>query len=238
MMTLSARSMAPELMDDPSIAFSEFAETLRHIERINHWTGAYRPTIQAIEYFVATRNHPKNIPLRILDIGSGHGDMLRCIARWAQLRGQAVELVGLDMNPWAAQAARNATPENLPVEYITADVLQYTPRENFHLIINALFLHHLTDATAAQVLRWMTTHADYGWFVNDLHRHVVAQYFIFVAVRMARLNRLVQHDAPLSVARAFTRNDWHKLFSLAQLDAVRGCVLWHWPFRWGVRYDV
>ena len=43
---------------------------------------------------------------RLLDVGFGHGDMLRAIARWARRRGIAVDLVGVDLNPKSEAAAR------------------------------------------------------------------------------------------------------------------------------------
>ena len=44
----------------------------------------------------------------ILDVGSGYGDMLRLIDRWARARSLDVRLLGLDRNPWAARAAERA----------------------------------------------------------------------------------------------------------------------------------
>ena len=44
-------------------------------------------------------------PWRILDVGFGAGDMLARIARWADARGVAVELAGVDLNPKSAPVA-------------------------------------------------------------------------------------------------------------------------------------
>jgi len=44
-------------------------------------------------------------PVHIVDVGSGGGDLLRQIAGWARRRDIAVQLTGIDMNPYAARAA-------------------------------------------------------------------------------------------------------------------------------------
>jgi hypothetical protein len=43
---------------------------------------------------------------------------------------------------------------------------------------------------------------------------------------------LVQHDAPLSVARAFRREDWVELLERAGI--ARYELRWRWAFRWQV----
>ena len=71
-------------------------------------------------------------------------------------------------------------------------------------MISALFTHHLDDTLLIRFLRWMEGHAALGWFSNDLHRHAVSHTFARAMVASLPVNRLVVHDAPLSVARAFT----------------------------------
>ena len=48
------------------------------------------------------------------------------------------------------------------------------------------------------------------------------------------VNRLVVHDAPLSVARAFTRADWERLLADSRLRPGAVSVEWFTPFRYGV----
>ncbi|HSK41492.1 MAG TPA: hypothetical protein VK943_17130, partial [Arenibaculum sp.] len=104
---LPRRSAAAELMDGGGIGDDEFARCLRELERINRLTLAYRPTLRWLDRLV--RAHPPaSLPggrLRILDVGSGGGDGLRRIARWAGRMGVPVELTGVDLNPQAARAA-------------------------------------------------------------------------------------------------------------------------------------
>lgn len=235
MLSLSHRVDQNELMDDPGISFPEFQQTLGEIEKINRMTGAYRPTLKAIES-LAKKPRPDKKTLRILDIGFGNGDFLRHIADWAKQKGIAVDLTGVDLNPWAECAAQATTPLTLKIQYVTRDIFEFVPPEPYHIIINSLFTHHLTHDEIVRVMQWMMRHASLGWFINDLHRHIIPYFFIRSYVRCFSFNRLVRHDAPLSVARAFTRQDWQGLTHQAKLSESNVQISWHWPFRYGVFY--
>jgi len=70
-----------------------------------------------------------------------------------------------------------------------------------------------------------------GWFVNDLHRHAVPYHFFRSFARAARFHRFVQHDGPVSVARAFVRSDWDRLLAEASIARETVDVRWWVPFR-------
>src|SRR3546814_17453349 len=80
----------------------------------------------------------------------------------------------------------------------------------------------------------MERHAALGWFVNDIHRHPLPYHFIRHAVRLAHMNRLVLHDAPVSVGRAFVRRDWLALIAEAGLAPDDVEIVWRLPFTYGV----
>jgi hypothetical protein len=235
MFTLTQRIKKNEMMDDPNIPFAEFQQTLSEIEKINRLTNAYGPTLNALELLVQKERCKKN-PLRILDIGFGNGDHLRRIHLWAQERGIAVSLTGIDLNPWAKQAAHAATVPGQKICFLTKNIFDHVPSLPYHIIVNSLFTHHLTNDEIIRVLKWMTQQSLLGWFVNDLHRHVVPYHFIRTFVRVLDFNRLVRNDAPLSVARAFTREDWLKLIARTKINDKNVKITWHWPFRYGVFY--
>ncbi|MBF0492685.1 MAG: methyltransferase domain-containing protein [Deltaproteobacteria bacterium] len=180
--------------------------------------------------------HPEDKPIRILDIGFGNGDYLRRIYEWAQKQKLKVDLSGVDLNPWAKKAAQKLTPKGLPIRYFTSNVFDFKPDEPYHIILNSLFTHHLSNEEIIKVMQWMTANAQWGWFINDLHRHCLPYYFIRYYVRLQNYNRLVRNDAPLSVARSFTRKDWENLIQRSGLEEKHLHVSWYWPFRYGVTY--
>lgn len=238
MISFAQRSTQSEIMDDDQISYEEFAQTLRQIAIINRIVGAYRPTLGALEYFLKKHHKDKQEPLRILDIGCGFGDMLRKIHVWANAHNVNVELAGVDYSPWSKQAALAHTPEKMQIAYHTADIFTFKNDKKFDVIINSLFTHHLSDENIVGVLKWMCDNTCYGFFINDLHRHALPYNFIKTFVHTFPFNRLIRNDAPLSVARSFTRKEWLEYARSAHLNPNRLNVTWHWPFRWGVRYDI
>lgn len=234
---LLKRSHQVELMDDPTISYFEFAETLKQLEQINRQTRAYFPTLEAMEYFLNTNSLHSSESLRILDIGFGYGDSLRKVFYWAEKKGITVELSGVDLNPWSKKAAEQATPKKMKISYQTKNIFEFKPKKRYHIIFNSLMTHHLIDKEIVQLMRWMAQNSLWGWFINDLHRHFVPYYFIRIATSLGRFNRLIRNDAPLSVARAFVRKDWKRLIDQSRLNPQQLDIRWHWPFRLGVRYD-
>ena len=172
MIDLRARSAAPELMDAEATDLATFEACLRDLERINRWTGAYRITLRWLERLL--ERHRRTERLVVLDVGSGYGDMLRRIAAFADRRGMAVDLIGVDLNPHAAVAARRATPPERPIRYLTGDVFDLPSSIRPDVVISALFAHHLDDSRLVRFLGWMDERARLGWLVNDLRRHAVA----------------------------------------------------------------
>ena len=222
MRSFAARSSQEELMDTAPVDYAEFAECLQDLAHINRLTLAYRPTLAFLDNVV--RQHPGR-PLTILDAGSGGGDVLRVVAAWAERRGVHVSLIGVDLHPHARQAAEAmGTAPNL--RYVSADIFSFEPATPVDVILSSLFTHHLSHTQLTEFIAWMEHRALLGWCINDLHRHWLPYYFIRHAAPLLSRNRLIRHDAPVSVARGFTRADWESL-------RPEGTSLhWWFPFRW------
>lgn len=231
----SVRSLRSELMDTEPVGFEEFRACLVDLARVNRMTLAYRPTLaffDRLEAHLAKRGGLER-PLEILDVGCGYGDMLREVARWAERRGVDVSLTGIDLNPWSQRAAAEATPAATSIRWVTADAFAYQPPpgRTVDVIISSLFTHHLPDSLVVKFLAWMEATAEKAWFVNDLHRHPLPYYWFLYFAKVARLHRFVQHDGPVSIARAFDAADWRHLIAQAGIDAASTDVSWRVPFR-------
>jgi hypothetical protein len=173
-------------------------------------------------------------PVSILGIGSGGGDMLRKIWKWAQQRGRETYLTGVDLNPWSKQSAESVTPPDAPIQYESADIFSFDPDRHADFIISSLFTHHLTENEVVKFLRCMDTHATRLWFINDLHRHPLPFFLIRYVTRLLGFGHMVQNDGPISVARAFTAADWRRLVAEAGISLERISINWFFPFRYCV----
>jgi 2-polyprenyl-3-methyl-5-hydroxy-6-metoxy-1,4-benzoquinol methylase len=220
----SGRASLPEIMDDAGLDAATYAAVIADLARVNTITRARPPTLAWLKRQAAGMNS-----FTLVDVGFGHGDMLRAIARWARGTGIAAELVGVDLNPRSAPVAEAATDPGLRVRYVTgrAEALDVAP----DFIISSLVAHHMDDAELAAFIGWMDTAARRGWLINDLHRHPIAWAGFRALAAVLGWHPVVAHDGALSVRRAFTRADWARLLAAAGVSAQ---VRWHIPFRWTV----
>jgi SAM-dependent methyltransferase len=208
-------------MDQPC-SRAELRTCLKHLAWVNRVLFGYRPTLHWLEALNLnqTRTRGANSPLRILDVGSGYGDTLRRIEQCAQRQSIAVELTGLDLNPDAAAIAAEASPPTSRIQWVTGDVFAYTPHQHPHLVITSLFTHHLADDEVVRFLQWLETNALNGWFINDLSRNITPYRLFRLFSRVMRLHPFVQHDGPVSIARAFVPEDWQGYCTAAGLTAT------------------
>jgi len=229
---LSQRSTDSELMDTESVSFAEFHDCLRTLSIINTFSLAYRPTLRWFEQMMAGAGSERSIS--VIDVGCGGGDMLRQIWKWAKGRHFDLELIGIDVNPWSKKSAEQLTPKNAPIRFETANVFSLDSNLRADFIISSLFAHHLTDDELVRFIRWMDGHATRGWFINDLHRHPLPRFLLKYALRLFFKNRMIRHDGPVSVARAFTASEWRHFLKEAGIPAERTRIEWFFPFRYGV----
>ena len=226
---LRHRSHAPELMDGDAVPQEVFAACIEDLATVNTVTLARRPTLAFVDRALEATRPDRT--LTILDVGFGAGDMLRAVARLLARKGRRARLVGFDVNPRSEPVARRLTPEAMEIDYRTGDAFAFP--DPVDLVISSLVTHHMDDAQIVQFLDWMERRATLGWFVNDLHRHWLAYHGFRGLAAAMRWHRFVRHDGPLSVARAFRRDDWDVLVGRAGL-AGRPKVRWVFPFRYCV----
>jgi 2-polyprenyl-3-methyl-5-hydroxy-6-metoxy-1,4-benzoquinol methylase len=212
----------PELMDG-ECSYEDFRGCLRSLEQINRWLLGYRPTLA----WLTGLAHGLRDPVHIVDVGSGGGDLLRQIAGWARRRGIAVELTGIDLNPYAARAAAESTPKELGIAWVTGNALAYRPERPVDIVVSSLTAHHLEDEEIIALLRWMEATAQAGWFINDLERSKWSCRMFGLVEGMVGWHRFVRHDGPASFLRAFREEDWVRLLTAAEVPR-EAVTVEHW----------
>jgi 2-polyprenyl-3-methyl-5-hydroxy-6-metoxy-1,4-benzoquinol methylase len=225
-MDLSRRSNEAELMDEATTSPADYARCLADLEMVNRVTFTHGPTLRWLEK--ATAALRPGAPISILDVASGHGDLLRAIHRWSVKRGITVRLEGIDLNPRSAVAAAQATPPEMTITWRTGDVFAYRPASPPDFIVSSQFTHHLDDVQVVTFLTWLERNATWGWFVADLHRHAIPYYGFRLLARLMGWHPIVRYDGTVSIARSFRRPDWERLTALA---GVRAEIRWHPMFR-------
>ena len=211
----TAPSELPEWMDEPC-SYEDFRQCLVDLGQVNRLTLSYRPTLDFLDRLTATKQQQT---LRIVDVGSGGGDMLHCVERWAKRRGIEVALTGIDLNPHAARAAREFTPVTSAIEWITGDAFTYT--EPVDVVLSSLFTHHLEELEIVRFMAWSEAVARRGWFVNDLCREVTPYKLFGLLAKAMRWHRFMQHDGPVSFRRSFREEDWERMLREAGIANAR-----------------
>ncbi|WP_299826416.1 methyltransferase domain-containing protein [uncultured Pontibacter sp.] len=224
---LKYRSNEPELMDDLTLSGEELRRNLAELEVINNWLGGHKVVLDALEQITKNGNHT----LRIADIGCGGGDTLKSIAKWTRRKSIKVELEGIDANDFMVQYARNRCAEFPEISINQYDVFSGAfALQKYDVVVCSLFCHHFTDKQLVQMFRQLYKQAKYKVIINDLHRHWLAYYSIKYITAAFSGSRLVKNDAPLSVWRAFKREE---LEELVQQAGIQNYTLkWMWAFRW------
>ncbi|HEX2607666.1 MAG TPA: methyltransferase domain-containing protein [Flavisolibacter sp.] len=231
MPSFQKRSDQKELLDRPDIPFDAIRKNMQELDVINRYLGGHAITLAGLEE--VTQKCSVARPLRITEIGCGGGDNLRAIKRWAQRKGRAVRLCGIDLNPECIRFAREQ-PENEGIEFQQSDYRDVSFGSLPDVLFSSLFCHHFSDEELVFMLRWMQDHSKTGFFINDLHRHPVAYYSIKGLTQLFSGSYLVKNDAPLSVQRGFTRKEWTAILQKAGISRLK--VHWRWAFRWLLTY--
>lgn len=224
---LSSRSRRAELMDAPDVDSAALDHAMRHLEIINRALNGYGPSLAGIRQVLP----PGRKDFSLLDVGCGSGDTLRSIARWCRRQGLSGRLTGIELSEQSADRAAEACRGFPEITIRHQDIFAMPAGSCYDIVHSALVLHHFSkDDDVVNVLRHMGQIAGLGVIVNDLHRHPMAYHSIRMLTGAMSKSPILRNDAPLSVARAFTRSELHKFAVRAGLQDVK--VQWHWAFRW------
>jgi trans-aconitate methyltransferase len=228
---LSRRNISTQLMDSADTDFEIFRACLVDLSKVNYLTLAYRPTLRFFEHLARSGRLPSDRTVNVVDVGSGFGDMVRKIDRWAVRRGFKVDLTGIDQNPLSVPAAEEVPALGRPIRFVTADIFAYQPSSQVDIVISSQMTHQMDDTSLIRFISWMEANAAIGWFVNDLRRNAIPYHLFDVASRALRFHEFVQHDGPVSIACAFDVGDWRRLLDSAGIPRATAKIGRAFPYR-------
>ncbi len=223
-MNLRQRSYQKELLDNELLSFADVQQNMQELDVINTWLGGHRITLKGFNQVRGAQTK-----IHVCEIGCGGGDNLLAIYRWCKRHRVEVTFTGIDIKEECIAFAKTKKSLPLCVNWMVSDYRQVQFADKPDIIFSSLFCHHFTDEQLVAQLQWMQQHAKVGFFINDLHRHPLAYYSIQLITRFFSHSHLVKNDAPLSVARGFSREDWQQLFGQAGISSFQ--IQWQWAFR-------
>lgn len=218
--SLDRRERQPETMDQPGLDPVQHAAALRGLARINFVSRS--ASILWPELAVFARHCNRSI--RILDLACGGGDVTAALRRRAAKARLPVVVEGCDISATAVNVAK----ANGGGRVFQLDVLRTSLPEGYDATVCSLFLHHLHDDDAVELLRKMAA-ASQLVLVNDLSRGGMGLLLAHLACRVLTRSDVVRMDAPISVRAAFTPDEAMALATRAGLEGAT--VRSAWPCR-------
>jgi SAM-dependent methyltransferase len=195
------RSYEPELLDGQEYTKDELFRNLRELYWVNRWLGGHNGSVWLTRKCLQSGFLPDSV----VDIGCGGGDTLEVLQKKFVGLMPRANWIGTDLNPLCLDYAMANHPGS-GIQYWQSDFREIPPsgRVLFHA---SLFFHHFREDEIASFIR--TIHSQgHGLLINDLERHFLAWAGIRLIAAYPGLSRLFRNDAPLSVRRGFTTDEW------------------------------
>ena len=210
---------------DGGLGAADLAATLTDVDRLNAWFGGYALTLREIGRLAAAV--PRERALRVVDVGGGSAAFAVRVAEWARRSGRAVRVVVVDRDPTTLRLARETVATYPEIVLVRGDAAALPCRERgADIVTSALTLHHLEPAQAAVGLREMAAAARIAVVVNDLLRRRLSLGLVWLATRLLGCHPISRHDGPLSVRRAYSRDE---LRALAEKAGARRLTIREYP---------
>jgi 2-polyprenyl-3-methyl-5-hydroxy-6-metoxy-1,4-benzoquinol methylase len=225
---LAQRHRQAEIMDFAELDTEDHMRALAGLGRINFFSRGAAPLRRALAGLV---REVGGVPLRVLDLACGGGDVPIAIARWARRTGRKIEIHGCDISSRAIEYARKrAARRGVPVTFFQLDLLEGPLPDDYDVMTCSLFLHHLDEPDAIELLRQMAAAARRCVLVDDLIRSVRGYALALIGCRVLSRSWVVHQDGPISVGGAFTTDE---ALHLARQAGLEGATLrCHWPQRY------
>ncbi len=224
-MTFKTRSYQKELLDADDIPFDDIKRNMEELNFINTKLGGHGISVNGLQALLGERKQ-----IHVCEIGCGGGDNLLALLRFCRKKNITVRFTGIDIKQSCIDfaATRQALVTN--TTWLVSDYQKVIFESKPDIIFSSLFCHHFTNEELMVQLKWMKKNSHVGFFINDLQRHWLAYYSIKILTQIFSKSYLVKNDAPLSVARGFTKQDWQHIFTAAGIENY--AIKWKWAFRY------
>ncbi|TAM59455.1 methyltransferase domain-containing protein [bacterium] len=198
------RVVAPELIDDPGVDFTELLASARGLEAANHRFGGHAVVLRELRRL---RRDGKAVA-HVLDVGAGFGDLAEAIVAWGRRQGEPIEVLCVDRHPVILDLARQRHGDVPGVTFVAGDGRALTLDDrSTDVAVCTLMLHHVEPSDAVLLLAELRRVSRVTPVVADLVRGAVPYALVWLWSRVLARDRLSRHDGPLSVRRAYTPDE-------------------------------
>lgn len=214
------------MMDGP-LGEAEHHAALAGLERLNVLAFSVRPFWQEIRPLAAASPRP----LRVVDVACGGGGLVAGLRRAAHRAGISLEVDGCDRSPTAVAFAEARAPHypKATGRFFVQDILAEGVPAGYDVVVNSLFLHHLSEADATAFLADAAAKATRLLLLSDILRTRLGWWMVRLACTTLGGSRVVVEDGQTSLRAAFTTAELQALARSAGLP--HASFRRHWPER-------
>jgi 2-polyprenyl-3-methyl-5-hydroxy-6-metoxy-1,4-benzoquinol methylase len=199
------RARAREVLDREGASPPGLA-ILSELSRVYEKTGVLdRMTALVGSQLLASTGRAER-PLRVLEIGTRDGVLIRRIAEWASRHGISVELHAVEFQESLADLARSrSTEEGIPVSihHCASPSLRELGDDEFDVVCSLFTLHHFEEAETADLLVACDRLSRQQCLHVDLNRSRWVSGLIWLVYTVLGCRR-ARPDGVLSVRRSHT----------------------------------
>lgn len=212
------RTDRPEHMDLDATPTPVRVQIIEGLALWNRLVRAYPTFVRAVAPLIeAAATSASERPVRVLELASGHGELLAHIADWAAAREIDVELVGSDIVPaYVELGERKARERGVPVQYRVLDALDLGQLEDceFDVLVLSQTLHHFAPGQVARLFAEGSRVARTGALFLDPARSLAVLAFVG-AVTRAFFAKPMHEDAVTSMRKVRTDAEYELLAGIA-----------------------
>lgn len=192
-----------ELMDDPSCDPRRLAATYRRFGAVNRLVSGWGRIWRAR---LGPRLAELGRPARVLDLGSGGGDLVLRLARLARADGVEVAWTGADPDPRAHAVASASTRPGVRFVCSGSSELR-AAGERFDAVISNHVVHHLDGAALASFADDSLALATGPVLHADIARSRLAYGLYAVGITPLAAGTFLRTDGMRSIRRSFTPSE-------------------------------
>ena len=204
------RSLETERLDRGEFTDAEYLRWQREMSFIHRVFGETRALKRALISDTSAREDGQ---VSILDIGAGSGSLLSYLR--SKLSRFHIQLIGLEIS---RESARGISDHGHLAVRGNALSLPFAS-SSIDYVFCTLFLHHLNDTAAVELIREMSRVARRKLILIDLERSVLS-YVVYKMLGTFFLQRFTRDDGSLSIKRAFRLDELRSLAQRSGLDGI------------------
>lgn len=223
---LSKRNRLPEWMDQPDIDPALHLHALQGLARLNYFSNSVSLLWKPLRKLALANSDD----LSVLDVATGSGDIPLALSQKARQAGIKINFSVTDKSSFALNLVREKAQQyNLPIQCFETDALEGPPFPIHDVVICSLFMHHLDNDEAINLMKRMAKAARIAILINDLERSWLNWNMVWIASHLLTTSPVVHMDGPRSVAGAFNQAE---VLDLVKRAGLKGAIIeTRWPCR-------